>query len=245
LWNYDADGPYEVTLYICADDGGYPYFDNPRYESGPYEPDYYYDWDEHEVLPAVQFNGGDICWVIFSVPEDDGRPISDSDGNSGHSWISDDGDYWQLMDGGGDVDWCIGVYAEPSEPPEDDDAPYISDQYPVNDDWPCGVPPEESEAGCHWLDEGSGVDPDALTFAVYDHDLNPVGGILFVDDDRIHEVIVMFWADGYWEHDEVYTVETTCYDFNGNSATDTWNFTTGYTKIEEESFGRIKAGFAG
>jgi hypothetical protein len=246
LWNYDPDGSYNTVLYICEDDSGVPDFDNPLYESDPYEPDYYPDWDEHGVSPPVQFNGGDICWVVFSVPADDGHPISDGDGNSGHSWISVDGYDWELMTDQGGVDWCVEVYAEPGEPPDDAD-PYITDTYPVDDDWLSGIPPTENTAGCHWQDgdsdENSGIDTDESTFEVRDSEDNVVTGELTIDDSDEYDVIVDFEADDVWLESETYTVETTAYDNAGNSATETWDFTTGYAKVEERSFGAIKADF--
>jgi hypothetical protein len=190
LWDYGYYVPYQVTLYVCADDGGVPDFDNPLYESDAYEPEYYSDWDEHEFSPPIEFNGGEICWVIFAVPEDDGRPISDGDGNSGHSWISGDGYYWELTEYEGGIDWCIEVYAEPGGPPEDDEPPTITDTYPVDEDWPSGVPPGENFAGCHWMDgdpaENRGIDVGASSFFVYlGSDL--ILGMLDVDDTDLYE----------------------------------------------------------
>jgi hypothetical protein len=246
LWNYEPDGSYNVVLYICEDDNGEPDFDNPLYESDPYEPDYYSDWDEHEVSPPVQFNGGEICWVVFSVPSQDGHPISDNDGNSGHSWISSDGYDWELMDAQGGVDWCVEVYAEPGEPPDDTD-PYITDTYPVNDDWPSGIPPIENTAGCHWQDgdpdTNEGIDVDASSFDVYDGSMDVVSGTLDIDDSDLYDVIVDFQADDPWEEGATYTVETETFDLAGNSASDEWTFDVGYTDIAESSFGAIKAGF--
>jgi hypothetical protein len=246
LWNPDSS--YNVVLYICADDGGLPDFDNPLYESDPYEPDYYGDWDEHEISPPVQFDGGDICWVVFAFPGGYYAPISDGDGNSGHSWLSTDGYDCELMESEGGVDWCIGVYAETEPPPYDTEPPYITDTYPINDDWPCGVPPTDDTAGCHWQDgdpeSNVGIDVNASTFDVRDHGGYYVTGDLNVDDADIFDVIVIFDVDGVWEEDENYAVETLCYDLAGNSTSEFWIFSTGYTKIEERSFGAIKAGFA-
>jgi len=247
LWNYEPDGSYSVALYICEDDGGLPDFDNPLYESDPYEPDYYSDWDEHEVSPPVQFDGGDICWVLFSVPANSGHPISDNNGNSGHSWISSDGYDWELMEDQGGVDWCIEVYAEPGEPPDDDEPPTITDTYPVDEDWPSGVPPEENFAGCHWMDgdpeTNDGIDVEASSFDVYDADMDPVTGDLVIDDADLYDVIVDFEGDDPWEEGATYTVETETFDNAGNSASDEWTFDVGYTNIVESSFGAIKAGF--
>jgi hypothetical protein len=248
LWNMEPDGSYQVTIYICSDDGGLPDFDNPLYESDPYEPAYYSEWDEHEVSPPVQFNSGQICWVVFDVSYPDCHPISDGDGNSGHSWLSTDGYDWELVTDYGGADWCIEVYAEPGEPPDDTEEPYITDRYPLDEDWPCGVPPTEDTAGCHWQDGDAaynvGVDVGTLTFEVRDSNGTIQAGELDVDGSDLFDVIVVFDVQGLWEENENFTVETGCYDLAGNSATDTWNFTTGYAKVEEKSFGAVKAGFA-
>lgn len=114
-WNYDPDGDYETTLYICPDDGGVPDFDNPYYTYGPFVPVFYGSQDSHEVVPPVPFGAGAICWTLFSVVPEEGHPISDGDGNSGHSWISQDGYSWELMMDQGGVDWGIDVYADPTD----------------------------------------------------------------------------------------------------------------------------------
>jgi hypothetical protein len=243
LWNIEPDGSYQVTIYICPDDGGLPDFDNPLYESDPYEPAYYSEWDEHEVSPPVQFNSGQICWVVFDVSYPDCHPISDGDGNSGHSWLSTDGYDWELTEDQGGVDWCIEVYAE-----EDDDPPYVTDQYPLDEDWPGGVPPTEDTTGCHWQDGDPvynvGIDVGTLIFEVRDYNGTIQAGELDIDDSDLFDVIVVFDVQGLWEEGENFAVETECYDLAGNSAIETWNFTTGYVKVEERSFGAIKADFA-
>jgi|GEM_PF-1749788 len=247
MWNYDPDGDYEVTLYICDDVDGVPDLDNPLYEFGPYVPEYYGSWDEHEVSPPVQFNGGEICWVVFDIMDPDCHPISDGDGNSGHSWISGDGLSWDLMEQQGGADWVISVYAEPTGE-TDDDPPDITDTYPREEDWPCGVPPGEDTAGCRWQDgdpeDNFGVDVNASTFDVLDCDGIYVAGDLNIDDSDIFDVIVVFEVEGVWEEDENYAVETVCYDLAGNSTSEFWIFSTGYTNVVEESLGAIKARFA-
>jgi hypothetical protein len=112
-WNYDPDGDYDTILYICADDGGVPDFDNPLYSYGPYVP---YWSDSLWVDPPVPFYGGEICWVLFYVEPEIGHPISDGDGNSGHSWFcTHDGYDWELMMAEGGVDWAHDVYADALE----------------------------------------------------------------------------------------------------------------------------------
>jgi hypothetical protein len=129
----------------------------------------------------------------------------------------------------------------------DEEDPIITDMYPQDADWPSGIPPTENVAGCHWQDgdpdENSGIDTDESTFEVFDSGDNPVSGELTIDDADEYDVIVDFEADELWLEGETYTVETTAFDNAGNSADETWDFTTGYTNIVEKSFGAIKADF--
>lgn len=112
-WNCPY-GDYVTTLYVCADDGGVPDFDNPLYSYGPYTPSWD-PWDSLQIDPPLPFYGGEVFWVLFHVEPEHGHPISDGDGNSGHSWYSPDGYDWELFDGYGGVDWVQGTYADELE----------------------------------------------------------------------------------------------------------------------------------
>lgn len=130
----------------------------------------------------------------------------------------------------------------------DEEDPYITDTYPHNEDWPSGVPPTENTAGCHWNagdpDENTRIDVDESTFEVRDSGYDLVDGDVNIDDSDLYDVIVVFEADYLWLGGETYTVETTTYDMAGNSATEIWDFTTGYVNIETRSFGAVKALYA-
>jgi hypothetical protein len=130
----------------------------------------------------------------------------------------------------------------------DETDPTVTDTYPHDADYPSGIPPTENVAGCHWQDgdpeENLGIDIDASSFEVYDSGMNLVDGVLTIDDADLFDVIVDFEADEPWLEGELYTVDTTAYDAAGNSAEETWQFTTGYTNITSTSVGVIKAGFA-
>ena len=115
FWNFAEEGAYETTLYICPDDGGVPDFDNPYYTYGPFEPVYFTSQDSQEITPPVPFGAGAICWVLFSIEPSVGHPISDGDGNSGHSWLSEDGYSWELMESPEQVDWAVDVYADDTD----------------------------------------------------------------------------------------------------------------------------------
>jgi hypothetical protein len=128
----------------------------------------------------------------------------------------------------------------------DETPPVITDMYPVDADYPSGVP-VDSWAGCHWtdLEEGDvGIKVSDSFFNLYDSDMELLTGMLNVDDADIHDVIVDFEPDDDFLEGATYTAETTCYDLAGNEDTETWDFTTGFVNIEERSFGAIKAGFA-
>ena len=115
LWNYGPDSQYYTTLYICADDGGIPDYDNILYSYGPFDPWVIGEWYYVSVDPPVPFYGGEVFWVLFSVEPENGRPISDGDGNSGHSWFSTTGFDWELVMFEGGVDWAQGVFADELE----------------------------------------------------------------------------------------------------------------------------------
>ena len=134
-----------------------------------------------------------------------------------------------------------------SSGPPDEDPPIITETYPMNEDYPSGIPPDENFAGCHWVEEdpeGKGIDVDVSTFDVYDGSMDLVMGELTIDDGDLYDVIVDFEAEDPWEEGAMYTVETETFDGAGNSATELWTFDTGYTTITDSSFGAIKAGFA-
>jgi|GEM_PF-1233190 len=130
----------------------------------------------------------------------------------------------------------------------DEQDPTITDTYPMDADYPSGVPPTDNTAGCHWQDgdpsENSGIDVEASSFVVYDPDMDPVTGDLTTDDTDEYDVIVDFEADDPWEEGATYSIETETFDNAGNSASDEWTFDVGYTNVVESSFGAIKAGFA-
>jgi hypothetical protein len=133
-----------------------------------------------------------------------------------------------------------------SGPPDEED-PTITDMYPMDEDWPSGIPPEENMAGCHWQDgdeeTNKGIDTELSEFTVYDPDDEVVGGSLDIDESDLYDVIVDFEADDPWTEGATYTVETTAYDLAGNSAEESWTFDVGYTNIKTESLGAIKANF--
>jgi hypothetical protein len=132
--------------------------------------------------------------------------------------------------------------------PPDEEDPTITNTYPMDDDYPSGIPPDENFAGCHWEDgdpeTNKGIDVEASTFDIYDADMGLVLGTLTIDDADLWDVIVDFEAEDPFDEGATYTVETETFDLAGNSATELWTFTTGYLSITEASFGAIKAGFA-
>jgi hypothetical protein len=132
--------------------------------------------------------------------------------------------------------------------PPDEEAPTVTDMYPLDEDFPSGVPPNENTAGCHWQDgdpdTNRGIDVDASYFEVYDAGMDLVTGMLDIDDSDLWDVVVDFEGDDPWEEGATYTVETETYDLAGNGpVTEEWSFTTGYVNIAPASLGIIKVGF--
>jgi hypothetical protein len=156
-------------------------------------------------------------------------------------------DYFALYYGGA---WMSGSYCgtdsffelHGSTGPLDEEDPTVTDMYPLDDDFPSGVPPSENTSGCHWRDgdpeTNKGIDVENSEFTVYDPDDEVVAGMLDIDDADLWDVVVGFEAEG-----ATYTVETETYDLAGNSANETWDFTTGYVNVAPASLGVIKAGF--
>ncbi|UCE26233.1 MAG: hypothetical protein JSW52_07670 [Candidatus Coatesbacteria bacterium] len=134
------------------------------------------------------------------------------------------------------------LYGEPGE----DIPPEITDMYPQDGDYPSGVP-VDTLAGCHWTEpdpDDTGINVSNSTFDLYDSNMDLVLGMLTVDDTDLWDVIVDFEPDDDLNEGETYTVETFAEDLAGNSATESWQFTTGYVNITPESLGGIKARFA-
>ncbi|UCE26232.1 MAG: hypothetical protein JSW52_07665 [Candidatus Coatesbacteria bacterium] len=131
------------------------------------------------------------------------------------------------------------LYGEPGE----DIPPVIADTYPHDEDFPCGVP-VDTWAGCRITDEDSGVNVADITFDLYDENMDPVDGTLYVDDSDLHDITTDFEPGLDLNEGETYTVEVYAEDLAGNSATESWQFSTGYVNITPESFGGIKARFA-
>ncbi|UCE26234.1 MAG: hypothetical protein JSW52_07675 [Candidatus Coatesbacteria bacterium] len=128
-------------------------------------------------------------------------------------------------------------------PCDDDEDPYITDTYPHDEDYPSGVP-VDTWIGCHMGDADSGIRMDASTFDFYDENMDPVNGMLHVDDSDPTDIIIDFEPDEDLNEGETYTVEIYCEDMVGNSASEYWQFTTGYVNITPESLGGIKARYA-
>jgi hypothetical protein len=197
--------------------------------------------------------GGDYYWLGFQT----------TSGPNTFWWVFDygtyGGPYWQENYFYYISYWTPGQYVFGSKydnfyelwgstgPPDEED-PTVTDMYPLDDDFPSGVPPADNTAGCHWRDgdpdTNKGIDVENSVFTVYDPDDEVVAGMLDIDDSDLWDVIVDFEADDPWEEGAIYMVETETYDLAGNSANETWYFTTGYTNVAPASLGVIKAGFA-
>jgi hypothetical protein len=249
-FGFPCGGPGLVDWVLWYDVGGLnPPSGNPSSadETGEFDP----VSDDPDEFPPTTYTYVDLtgenlviedgAFVCFGYENPGMGGQVSYNGTQTWAWYSG---YWDPDSGWGRtaVLQIKGNYGEP-----DEEDPTITDMYPDDADWPSGVPPTENTAGCHWQDGdpdgNSGIDVDESSFDVFDSGDNPVTGELTINDDDEYDVIVDFEADDLWLEGETYTVETTTYDNAGNSATETWDFTTGYTNIVEKSFGAIKADF--
>jgi len=121
--------------------------------------------------------------------------------------------------------------------------PEITETYPHDSDFPCGVP-VDTNVTFHVTDDLSGCDTDETTIDV-EHDGDTLIGLLTFDDGDPLDVAFEWEPDiDYPDVGEIdVAIET--YDLAGNGpVTEEWTFTTGYANITPSSLGVIKAGFA-
>jgi hypothetical protein len=239
----------DVDLFVIGENGGSPddedvWFHEVVYDgdwgSIPTWPDWV--WVEIDVYPPVLLNedifycGVHPYWADSTI--DFHVPLDDHD-DPGVGWIYSG--RWDAIAGWGfpgNFGVRTSVYTSDEEPP------YVTDAYPLDEDFPCGVPADTS-VGFHIRDDETGVDVSACTFTLFDSDDNPVAGTTIVDDADPCDVVYEFDPDGDLTEGETYSIEIHAVDIAGNSADESWDFTTGYVKVDETSFGRVKAGFAG
>jgi len=88
--DYTPDG--SAAFWICPDDGGVPDMSDPWVDGTiDYSGSYYPGYAETEIENPVCVSSFTISWVIVEINAYLDFPISDDDGNSGHSWGSSDG----------------------------------------------------------------------------------------------------------------------------------------------------------
>jgi hypothetical protein len=238
----------DVDVFVLGDAGGSPdgndvWFHEVVYDgdwgSIPTWPDW--AWVEIDVYPPallsedVFYCGVHPYWADSVI--DFHVPLDDSD-DPGVGWIYSGS--WDPIAGWGfpgNFGIRATVYTSDEEPP------YVTDSYPLDEDFPCGVPPDTS-VSFHIRDDETGVDVSACTFGLFDDDDNPVAGTTIVDDADPCDVVYEFNPDGDLTEGETYTAEIHAVDLAGNSADESWDFTVGYVKIDKTSLGRVKAGYA-
>lgn len=237
----------DVDLFVIGENGGLPdggdvWFHEAVYDgdwgSIPTWPDW--EWVAIDISPPVLLDE-DVFYCGVHPYWADGQidfhvPLDESD-DPGVGWLYS-GSWNPTASWGfpGNLGVRVTVYTSDEEPP------YITDEYPLDEDFPCGVPPD-TLVGCHMCDDESGVDVPACSFTLLDSDDNPVAGTTYIDDTDPSDVVLEFDPDGDLDEGETYTVEIHATDLAGNSADESWDFTTGYLKIGGTSLGRIKAGF--
>jgi hypothetical protein len=238
----------DVDVFVIGDEAGSPDGDDVWFHEAVYDGDWGsiptwpdWAWVEIDINPPVLLDedvfycGVHPYWadgiIDFHVPLDDHDA-------PGVGWIySGTWNPTTNMGFPGNLGVRATVYTSDEEPP------YVTDQYPLDEDFPCGVPPD-TLVGCHICDDESGIDVDSCTFDLYDSDDDLVPGTMDIDDTDLSDVIFMLDPDGDLAEGETYTVEIYAMDLAGNSTYESWDFTIGYVNIDETSFGRVKAGFA-
>jgi hypothetical protein len=238
----------DVDVFVLGDAGGSPDGDDVWFHEAVYDGDWGsiptwpdWAWVEIDVNPPVLLDedvfycGVHPYWADGST--DFHVPLDDHD-DPGVGWIYSS--VWNPvtnMGSPGNLGVRATVYTSDEEPP------YVTDRYPLDEDYPCGVPPD-TLVSFHIRDDESGVDVSSCTFALLDSEDNPVPGSTYIDDTDPSDVVFEFDPDGNLAEGEVYTVEIYAVDYAGNDADDSWTFTAGYLDVHETSLGRVKAGFA-
>jgi hypothetical protein len=237
-----------VDLFVIGENGGSPDDDDVWFHEVVYDGDWGsvptwpdWVWVEIDVYPPVLLTedvfycGVHPYWADSTI--DFHVPLDDHD-DPGVGWIYSG--MWDAIAGWG-FPGNFGVRATVYT--SDEEPPYVTDQYPLDEDFPCGVPPG-TFVSFHIQDDESGVDVSNCTVALFDSEDNLVPGTMYVDDTDPCDVIFEFDPDGDLAEGETYTIEIHAVDYAGNDADESWAFTTGYMNIDKTSLGRVKAGFA-
>ena len=121
--------------------------------------------------------------------------------------------------------------------------PDITETYPHDSDFPCGVP-VDTNVTFRVTDDLSGCDTDETTVNV-EHDGDTLIGMLTWDDNDPLDVAFEWEPDVYYPDVAEIHVAVETYDNYGNGpVTEDWTFTTGYANVAPASLGVIKAGYA-
>jgi hypothetical protein len=121
--------------------------------------------------------------------------------------------------------------------------PEITETYPHDSDFPCGIP-VDTDITFHVTDDLSGCDIEETTINV-EYEGDTLIGLLTFDDSDLLDVTFEWEPDiDYPDVTEIH-VSVQTYDLAGNGpVTEEWSFTTGYVNIKPSSLGAIKAAFA-
>jgi hypothetical protein len=116
LWYGTSDGDYPIT--ICPESGGFPDMGNPYHTGTISDPAIYPTYASYEVTPPVHLDADTPFYVVIvatmgvSETETVDEPMTDGDGNSGHSLYSWDGAAWDMaFTGVEDVDFMWHCFA--------------------------------------------------------------------------------------------------------------------------------------
>jgi hypothetical protein len=110
LWYGTSDGSYDI--YICPVSGGFPDMGNP-YQTGTIsDTSLYPNYASYEVTPPIHMAPDSLFYVVIVATYGVDEPMTDGDGNSGHSLYSTDaGASWDMaFTGVEDVDFMWHCY---------------------------------------------------------------------------------------------------------------------------------------
>jgi hypothetical protein len=260
---YNGSGSFaSVNLEIYADDDGpdgdpgagavwtvsVPYADCDETYVGSIGNGEMYKY--HVILDgADQFalTGGTTYWLciqpVMDYPPQTGLTAQDQVNGSGVYFVSEYFGFpdwiqgWQVFLA--DYDIAFNLYGGSDSLP-----PTITNAYPKDADYPCGVP-SDSWIGFRVEDDASGCDVGSTTYGAVTGGLPVIWAAENIDEsDPLNVTFDLQTETPFFEGAEV-NVSVETYDKAGNGpVNEDWTFHVGYTNIETKSVGYIKAGFA-
>jgi len=95
MWYGTSDGSYDI--YICPESGGFPDLGDPYHTGTISDSTLYPSYASYEVTPPVHLGADTPFYVVIVATMGVDEPLTDGDGNSGHSLYStDEGGSWDM-----------------------------------------------------------------------------------------------------------------------------------------------------